>query len=59
MRRLILIFLVIFSFYGCDDKEPKKSLKNGIEIPPADVPIAKSDGNASIDSDFPPMPVAE
>ncbi|WP_279061074.1 hypothetical protein [Campylobacter lanienae] len=59
MRRLALISLIIFSFYGCDKKEIKENSNNAIEIPPPDVPIAKSDGNASIDSDFPPMPVVE
>ena len=59
MRRLALVFLLIFSFYGCDKSEPKIDTNDGIEIPPPGVPISKSDGNASIDSEFPPIPVAE
>ena len=59
MRRLALVFLLIFSFYGCEDKASQTNKNDAIEIPPPDVPIAKSDGNASIDSEFPPIPVAE
>lgn len=59
MRNLALIFLIVFGFWGCDGTPKNSPKSDGIEIPPPDVPIAKSDGNASIDSDFPPIPVAE
>ena len=59
MRKLSLIILLIVSFCGCEDKASQTNKNDAIEIPPQDVPIAKSDGNATIDSDFPPMPVAE
>lgn len=59
MRKFALAALLILTFSGCDDKAPKADKNDTIEIPPPDVPIAKSDGNATIDSDFPPMPVVE
>ena len=59
MRKLALTALLIVGFCGCEDRAPQTDKNDTIEIPPPDVPIAKSDGNATIDSDFPPMPVVE
>lgn len=56
MRAIIFLFLMMF-FVGCGEEKRVEKIQK--QIPPLDVPIAKSDANISVNKDFPPIPVAE
>jgi len=59
MRILIFSVLAVL-FFGCGEGE-QKPLQSQIqdEIPPSDVPISKPESNATINTEFPPLPVSE
>ncbi|AII14111.1 hypothetical protein CIG2463D_0245 [Campylobacter iguaniorum] len=59
MRFAIILSVLALFFVACSEKKEQKIEVTPNTVVPADVPIAKSDANISIDKDFPPMPVAE
>lgn len=60
MKKYLSILAIFVILCGCGEEEKKAEIEVKVDTaPPADVPIAHSDANISIDQNFPPMPVAE
>ncbi|QCD43919.1 hypothetical protein [Campylobacter mucosalis] len=53
--KILTLFVLFFS--ACSDEKPQ--IVEQSETIPADVPIAQSETNTTIDENFPPEPVIE